>query len=207
MHTKTWTTLGLLTLTALACSTGEATGVGSSEILYDDTCTKELCADLPRPDTDCTDTAPRFTCSAARDGQCAFSFTCPSKDDPGAAVSFSPCDDAECGTKPTTAAEAGCEAGKEFTGATCGRLNGSKTCAWASGCVALGPRIDIDESKVGAECGLDAATCPTGAQCVVLPLETGVRGAHCIDDPCSLLGCVDTCIMLDSYPGQVSCEE
>lgn len=198
--------LGVLVATGLACSTSDP-GVSRAEIVYEGQCTKASCADLTRPDTDCTDTAPLFTCSDSG-GQCAFSYRCPSPDEPNAAVSFSPCDDADCGAKPTTGDEAGCAAGTKFTGATCGKLNNAKTCKWNPGCVVLGAPIPIDASKVGPACGnADAAVCPTGSQCVSLPLETGVEGAHCIADPCALIACPDAkCITSGSYPGSVSCE-
>jgi hypothetical protein len=196
----------LLSAALVAC-TSSSTGVSQADIVYDGACTKQACADLTRPDTDCTETAPLFKCSPTSAGACAFTYTCPSKDDPGAATSFSPCSDEECGTKPTTAAEAGCATGAELTGSTCGRLNNQKVCAWQNGCVVVGAPIAIDASKVGPVCGAETdAPCATGAECVTIPLETGVRGAHCIADPCGLLGCSDeSCIILDSFPGQVEC--
>lgn len=206
--TKVLSSLTLAGVVLAACG-GSSTDSSQAEYVYDGACTKEACADLQRPDTDCTETAPLFKCSAAADGQCAFSYTCPSKDDPGAAVSFSPCDDAACGPKPTTGAEAGCAEGTEYTGATCGRLNNAKSCKWEPGCAKLGKPIPVDPSKVGAACGIEGDVvqqCPQGEECLVLPLETGVRGAHCFTDACSLLGCPgNECITLDSFPGQISC--
>ena len=204
-------TLGFAGLAAVAACSNDGVDSSQATIQYAGSCTKADCADLERPDTNCTDTAPLFTCGEAANGTCGLTFRCPDSNEPGAAVSISPCDDAECGAKPTNAAEAGCATGREYTGSMCGKLNGSKTCTWQNGCAKLGEPIDIDESKVGAECGIEddggIVQCPSGQECVTLPLETGVRGAHCIADPCALLGCEDECITATSYPGQVSCTD
>lgn len=200
--------LGLGALVFAACGSQDGIDQSKSEIVYEGSCQKADCADLERPETDCTDTAPRFTCSDQH-GACALSYVCPSPDDPGAAVSFSPCADAECGPKPTNEAEAGCASGQTFTDASCGKLNGSSTCQWAPGCVTLGEPILVDPAAVGPACGLETnTTCPPDQpHCVVLPLETGIDGAHCLADPCALIGCpTDSCIILSSYPGKVGCE-
>lgn len=202
--------LGLGALALWACNDSNDTlGETQSEILYEGNCVKADCADLERPETNCTDTAPRFTCSDER-GTCALSFECPSSDDPGAAVSFSPCADEECGERPTTAEAAGCAAGKKYTGATCGKLNGSSTCKWAAGCVTVGEPIPVDPADVGPACGNETnLQCPADKpECASLPIETGIQGPHCFAGPCALLDCPGgACITLESSPPIIRCPD
>lgn len=195
-------------LVLVACSSSK-TAVDQSKdgILYEGNCDKAACADLDRPETDCTTTAPRFTCSD-KGGACAITYECPSPDDPGAAVSFAPCADQECGAKPTTGAEAGCASGQKFTGASCGKLNGASTCKWHPGCATLGEPIAVDPAKLGPACSGSNPPCPSDKpHCVVLPLETGIEGAHCVADPCGIVGCpASQCAILESYPEQIACD-
>ena len=190
-----------------ACSNGHGLDQSKGEIVYEGQCDESACAGLERPETDCTNTAPRFTCSGQR-GACAIRYDCPSPGDPTAAISFSPCADAECGVAPTNEAEAGCKSGQVFTGAACGRQNGASVCAWHPGCYTLGPPIAVNPADLGPSCGwATSEPCPEDKRyCTLMPRETGLEGAYCVADPCATLRCTEPrCSIQSSYPGEVLC--
>ncbi len=190
----------------VACGGSEEVEQSQTEIVYEGNCDKAACADLDRPDTDCTETAPIFKCTDVR-GTCAITYECPAKDDPLAAVSMAPCADEECGP-PRTAAEAGCGENQRHSPGICGRLNNAKECKWHDSCVTLGP--PLDESMLGPECGAgaDAGPCPADKpQCVSLPPSPNVDGPRCVADPCAVIGCpASRCSIMESWPLQVACE-
>lgn len=56
-------------------------------------------------------------------------------------------------------------------------------------------------------CSADGPDCPAHTQCAVVFLDTETVGPSCVDgNICDLLKCdTGSCIVLDSYPGQVTC--
>ncbi len=172
---------------------------GASSLTFQGNCDRRVCADLPRPEIGCEHGAPKFVCAEGADTRCAIRAECPSADEPNPAVSMFPCDEAECGPKPTTPEEA-CGPDRVWGGSTCGKLNGN-ACAWHSGCVPHNDRLD--RSKIGEPCDQQARNCPEPAQCLTL---RGLQGAHCIADPCGALACAGNCLVLESEPPQYVCE-
>ena len=109
----------------------------------------------------------------------------------------------QCGPTPT-GPEAACPTGYSWSAPQCGKLNGD-ACAWGNHCAKDVAKSDVDETKLGKVCDANSGPCDGTEQCVALP---GVDVAHCVQDPCGLIGCpADKCISLDSYPAQVRCTE
>ena len=56
-------------------------------------------------------------------------------------------------------------------------------------------------------CSADGPDCPAHTQCAVVFLDTGTVGPSCVAaNICDLLTCGgDSCVVLDSYPAQVTC--
>lgn len=56
-------------------------------------------------------------------------------------------------------------------------------------------------------CSADGPECPAHTQCAVVFLDTATIGPSCVADQiCDLLSCGGaSCLVLDSYPGQVAC--
>lgn len=167
---------------------------------YEGVCTKDVCRDLPVPTLGCQTGAPKYVCTAHDEAHCAVEARCPGPDEPNPAQSMFPCEETECGPKPTTAAEA-CPVDFVWGGSTCGKLNGN-ACAWVHGC--MPQNEDLDWSEIGSVCDQAQPACPEGQGCLTLP---GLQGAHCIGDPCAALSCpVERCVVLESSPPQYLCE-
>jgi hypothetical protein len=82
-------------------------------------CTAAVCGEVPE-----SSTAEKPECTATA-GTCGWT-----DPDPNGSVSYRPCEDAECGTKPDASV---CPAGTAFKGAACGSEN-SGACIWRSAC-------------------------------------------------------------------------
>ena len=210
LRTMSWISGACLGLCLVACNgstdSDPPAGGGSNDIasgyLYLGACTPDACAALPVPEIGCAEGQPEYVCSARTGNECSITVTCPGASDADRSVSFGHCEDAECGPKPGTPAEA-CPAGYEWGGSTCGSLDGA-ACAWANGCYEKKEPITVDPNAVGKACGVDVQ-CDAPQSCAVMPPETGIEGAHCYADPCAALQCPGECIIQESYPGQVRC--
>lgn len=204
-----WLHVGCLALTTVACggTTDDAAPKDAvADLLYVGACTPADCDGQPVSEIGCAEGQPQYVCSAKGGNACSVDVECPAAD-PDGTVSFAPCEDAQCGPTPT-APEAECPEGYAWRSAQCGSLNGG-ACAWANSCTKVPtPGTTVDPSKVGAACGVDVQCTKAGEQCVVLPEDSGIEGAHCVANPCELLGCsADKCLQRESYPAQVSCAD
>lgn len=68
----------------------------------------------------------------------------------------------------------------------------------------------VDVSKLGAECSI-SVHCPSGQDCLFWSgVDRSLTSARCFAgaDPCAIVKCPTgwSCVVLDSYPGQVACE-
>ena len=196
--------LGGIGGTALVACHEAAPAAGTSDeragLRYEGACTRDVCKELPVPDLGCEWGAPIHVCIARNGDECAVEARCPGADDPNSAQSMSPCDDAECGPKPTTATEA-CPGDLVWGGSTCGKLNGN-ACAWVHGCTP--PNENLDWNEIGPDCDQAQPACPERQECLTL---AGLQGAHCIGEPCAALSCpAERCVVLESSPPQYVCE-
>ncbi|WP_164010884.1 hypothetical protein [Pyxidicoccus trucidator] len=89
--------------------------------------------------------------------------------------------------------------------AACGSEDSDEN-QWRKGRLTLREGKSFDQAQA---CGVDLPQCPQGLGCIAFTLD-GVSQARCVNEStvCSdLLSCTGgtECVVLDSYPGQVTC--
>lgn len=197
--------------TTPAPSPGTQTGTLGT---YRDGCDAAACGAQPAPKHQCVGGYPASVCTKAR-GACGWQVDCVKEPPPGydGAVGVSPCGDAttgeQCGPQPVLD-EKDCVYG--FIGKPQCERYGSAACAWSSRC---GPQPcnqtgtcnTLDRSKLGGPCGLDTP-CPEGSSCASITVNLGEYiPPTCIQNGACPLTCAGggSCIVAESYPGQMSC--